>query len=150
MMNKPGTVGQNADLSGVAMRIEGRTRLDVRADNGRVYSVTSDDKFSPDIKNGERVRVTGKWSSATTVRADRVVLEVQDNPGAENGAINFWGKVQSVNNNGLIRDLKVVGDSGWVYSVQYRNLQTFRVGDRVHVIGTIANGMVNATSVSTR
>jgi len=146
--------GQRADLTGTVVRLHSPTRMDLRAEDGRTYGVTYVRALPSSVSVGDRVRVVGRTTSTSGVAADSIGIINDRNAAAKsstgkNGAsVNFPGRVETVKNNGLIRNLRVRGDNGQVYTVQYRNLQTFKVGDRVRVIGTFNNGAVNASSVT--
>ncbi len=145
--------GQSVSIGGVVTRDRSGNQFTLRADNGQTYRVTTTNREPGWLTNGDRVIVRGRFDArdrdliiATSV--DHPAGTVRTNNTGGNAAVNFFGRVETVSNNGLIRTLRVRGDNGAVYVVTYRNLQTFRVGDRVRVIGTFSNGKVTASSVS--
>lgn len=152
-------IGQGVAMQGVVTRDRSGNQFTFRSDDGRTYRVVTTNREPGWLTTGDRVVVRGRQDARDR---DLIIATSVDHPNgtvggatygrnsSTNSAVNFLGSVVSVSNKGLIRNLSVRGDNGVVYAVTYRNLQTFRVGDRVQVIGTFSNGRVNASSVSAR
>jgi len=151
-----GLMGQQITLFGTVTRINTRKQIEVRGDNGQIYTVRTLTELDRGISVNDRVRVVGPSPGNRLVQRAAVTLVTDRSSGNTNTngntgsavAVNFPGRVESVTNNGLIRNLRVRGDNGQVYYVTYRNLQTFRVGDRVRVVGSSRSGNVTATAVT--
>jgi cytochrome c-type biogenesis protein CcmE len=145
-------LGQSISMQGVVTRDRAGNQFTFRSDAGQTYRVTTTNREPGWLTNGDRVLVRGRLDArdrdliiATSV--DHAAGTASSTSGGDL-AVNFWGRVELVTNNGLIRSLRVRGDNGGAYAVTYRNLSAFRVGDRVHVIGTSHNGVVTASSIS--
>lgn len=150
---------QSVDFQATALRVFARNRLDVRSDSGQVYSVSSDDNYSADIHDGDRVRVAGIFTGGNAIRAEKVQLVANSGYGYGSGygnsgnygssnSVNFGGRVDSVRTDRGVVTLGVRGDNGQLYTVRYYSNAYFGIGERVRVVGSYANGVVNASSVS--
>ncbi len=121
------------------------TRLRVRGDNGRTYTMEYRGRLSSGINSGDRVRVTGSVSSRGDLIADHVrLLDDRDGDG-QRREVNFPGIVESVRQGDDF--LYVRGDDGRLYLVRYHDANRFRRYERVRVIGTFDGRFVQATSI---
>lgn len=90
--------GSRVNFTGRVLDVRGDYELVVRAENGRTYTVRSDNRLSSSIDDNDRVRVTGRLRNGR-VEANRV--ELTDNRNDDNNNeknIDFKGRVESLTN----------------------------------------------------
>lgn len=142
--------GSRVSFPATVISVDSATRLQVRGDNGRTYTIDTRSAVSSNVDPGDRVRVVGVVRSGV-VRAERV--DLTDRGGRGNTGqrrIDFSGTVVDGGSLWGGNVLNVRGDNGRTYSVSVpRNSQSnFRRGDRVRVVGMqLENNRIQATSV---
>ena len=148
--DKPVWRPQSGKLSfyGTVTRVASPYRIDVRADNNRNYAVNSVNRIANGISFGDRVYIVGVSIGNDTVRASEVKITSNTQSGARGTAVNFSGRIESVNYSQGVATLRVRGDNNVSYMVRYRTSVKYSVGQRVRVVGRANNGVVVATSVT--
>lgn len=148
--------GSSFTFNGRVTSVESSTRLVVRADNGRTYTVQSNTAFSSAITDGDRVRISGYVSrrNGSVLRADSVTLlrdrDDRDRTPSGNGqTVNFRGEITDKSRNQSGADtITVRGDNGQTYEVRVDDAGDFKRGQRVRVSGTWRNGVVTNSTVT--
>jgi len=144
--------GSRVSFPATVISVDSATRLQVRGDNGRTYTVDTRSIVSSNVDPGDRVRVVGVVRSGV-VRAESVQLTDRAGRGNVNGQRRI-DMVATVVDGGSLwggNILNVRGENGRTYSVSVpRNSQSdFRRGDRVRVVGLqLENNRIQATSVT--
>jgi len=146
------------DLTGTVITKTSSTRYGIHATNGVNYAIQARRSPATTVGIGDVIRVIG-WHSGSTITADRILMvrnvrnntwNTWPNQTMRSGqAVNFSGTVIRITRVfGLAGDLLVRAGNGRDYRVRSTNVTNFRVGNRVHVVGTYNNGAVNASSVT--
>ncbi len=146
--NVPGNQGRESRITvrGEVVQVEGPQSLRVRADEGRVYSVRTDDYINNRISRGDRVEVRGRFDGSF-IRADNNSVTLLRNDNTYNGNVRTLnGVVNDVRSNRDF-DLRVNGQILRVQGDSYLNL---RRGDIVDVRGTVRGGVLYAERVTRR
>lgn len=133
---------------GTVVSVLSATRLTLRTDDNRVLTVVTTQPFDAAISPGDRVRVPGVVND-DFITGERVVVLTDAATSVDNSdaqAVSFSGTVESVDT--VARVLQVRGDNGQPYLVRYNGASTFRRDDRVRVVGTYANDITTASSVT--
>lgn len=170
--NTTTTNGNSGTMAATVTRDLGGNRFEVRADDNRLFTVRSREGEPRRLSVGDRVELTGYINNGNVFVAEdvRLVSNARNNNrnnnnrnnnrnnrnnrgnrstrnayGTRNGDIvDFNATVVSSNGNYI----EVRGDNGRTYNVRIPNRSTFARGERIRVVGTFANGNVQATSVA--
>jgi len=144
--------GSRVNFPATVIAVDSATRLQVRGDNGRTYTVDTRSVVSSNVDPGDRVRVSGTVRNGI-IRADRV--ELTDRGGTRNPIgqrrMDFSATVIDGGSLWGANVLTVRGDNGREYRVSVpRSSQSgFRRGDRVRIVGTqLEDNRIQATSVT--
>ena len=146
--NVRGNQGRETNITfrGEVVQVEGPQALRVRADDGRVYAVRTNDYLNNRISRGDFVQVKGRFDGSF-VRADDKDVDLLRNDNTYNGnGRTYQGIVNDVRGNRDF-DLRVDGQLLRVQSDSYLNL---RRGDLVDVRGTVRSGVLYAETVNRR
>jgi translation initiation factor IF-1 len=143
--------GSRVSFPATVTAVDSATRLQVRGDNGRTYTVDTRAVVSSNVDPGDRVRVSGTIRSGI-VRADRIELTDRGTrvPNGR-GRLDFSATVIDGGTLWGANVLTVRGDNGREFRVSVpRNSQSnFRRGDRVRVVGIqLEDNRIQATSVT--
>jgi len=142
----------NIDFTGRVTDVQSQRRFTVRSDNGTTYDVRSDSSLGNRISEGDHVRVVGtsRNGNSRVINATRIQLR-NGNGGYGNGGnnngddriVDFYGIVRSrsVRGPGNAGIVTVETSSGRTYRVQVNDVN-YRIGGRIHVRGTLQNGVV--------
>ena len=144
--------GSRVSFTGRVLDVRNDRELVVRAENGRTYTLRSDNKLSSRINEGDRVSVTGRLRNNDVVDVSRIDLtddrnDDNNNNDANDNNIDFRGRVQSSSNIFGQRILVVRADNGTAYRVRFNENTSFREGERVRVRGDLRNGIVFANDI---
>ena len=141
--------GSRVDFTARVLDVRNDRELRVRAENGRTYTVRSDNDFNSNIDENDRVRVRGRLQN-NVVNNARVEL-LNNGNGNDNDNddrdIDFKGRVQSSSNFFGQRILTVRADNGTTYRVRTNENTRFDEGQRVRVRGELRNGVVIANDI---
>lgn len=140
--------GSQVNFKGTVVSIQGNTRLIVRGDNNRTYTVDTNSGLDSRISTGDRVQISGYGQSRDVTNATVSLLRDNGSGSSYNGSVQFSGTITKIGQRRSI--LTVKGNNGKTYLVSGANINDFRVGQRVRVVGTANNGVVAATSVTRR
>ena len=139
--------GSRVNFTGRVLDVRNDRELRVRAENGRTYTVRSDDRLSSRISEGDRVSVVGRLRNGV-VNANRVNLtDDRNDDDRDQENIDFRGRVQSSSNFFGQRILVVRADNGTTYRVRQNGTARFDEGERVRVRGDLRNGVVIAEDI---
>jgi translation initiation factor IF-1 len=140
-----GTGIGNIDFYGTVVTMASSTRVTVRADDGRNFTVNSRNRLARAISRGDRVRVTGVNNNGNNVRSASVTL-VTNAGTTTNSAFRIDGTATSTSDRG--RPFALRGADGRAYTVRPNNSSSFNRGDRLRILGRLSNGTIYATSIT--
>ncbi|HVF10153.1 MAG TPA: hypothetical protein VNA16_05085, partial [Abditibacteriaceae bacterium] len=87
----------HVEFDGRVISVQSRTRITVRGDGGRTYTVISRTQLPTSINAGDRVRVIGNANrNAVRAASVRLVRNGGGAGGAQGQAVNFQGRVLSI------------------------------------------------------
>ena len=150
---------RQVDFPATVNSISNYSRLSVRGDNGRTYTVEARGRLPYSLSTGDYVRVVGSWNGSTVSADQIIVLRDGYNSGYGGGHSGGYGSGygNSVDFPGIVTSLdryrntlSVRGENGVTYSVSYAGADRFGLGERVRVVGTFDGYTVRANSVSRR
>lgn len=162
-----GTMGARRTLEGVVTRDLGGSRFEMRADNGRVFTIRVRRGEPNRLSVGDRVRAEGSFRAGREdnrgntgdARADFIAQSVQilsnvNNGGNGGGYYGGDGTTRRVSfpatvlNRDGSRRMTVRGDNGRTYTIESRsNNPRVDDGDRVRIEGTSRSGVVTDARV---
>jgi hypothetical protein len=137
--------GSRVNFPGTVTDVRSDRELTVRGENGRNYTVRSNNLLSSRISRGDRVRVMGRVSNGVVI-ANNVVLTRDDNNNNGN-TVRFEGRVQSVSQLSGRRFLTVRANNGTTYRVQTPDNERYERGDRIRVVGKLQFDAVIAEDI---
>jgi len=140
---------RQVDFPATVISVSSFSRLTVRGDNGRTYTIDARYRLPYNLSAGDYVRITGTWDGST-VNADQITVlrEGYDGGGYGDRSVDFPGVVTSVDR---YRDtLRVQGENGVTYTVTYTGADQFSTWDKVRVVGTFDGYSVRASAVYRR
>jgi archaellum component FlaF (FlaF/FlaG flagellin family) len=123
-------------MTGTVIREVGGGRFEVRADDGRTFSVRSSASETRRVRTGDRVELVGYLTDRNTFVADSVRV-IGQGSGDSNSNIDFYATVLSTSSNRLT----VRADDGQTFTVNTRRAYSSSInrGDRVRVTGLSTN-----------
>lgn len=146
---------RQVDFPATVNSVSGYSRVTVRAENGRTYTIDTRGRLPYNLSTGDYVRVIGTWNGST-VSADQIVILRDGYSGGYGGGYN-GGSGSQVDFPGIVTNvdryrntLNVRGENGVTYSVSYDGANRLGLGERVRVVGYFDGYTVRATSVSQR
>ena len=139
--------GSQVDFRGTVVSVQSNTRLIVRGNNGRTYTVDTTNGINSAISVGDQVQVSG-YGSARNVSSATVSLLRDSGTAGYGKSVEFNGIITKIGQRRGI--LTVKATNGKTYQVSAINNSDFGVGERVRVVGTSSNGVVTASSVTLR
>jgi hypothetical protein len=140
---------RRVDFPGTVVSIVGVTRLTVRGDNGRTYTVDARSRLPYGLSAGDYVRIEGSWDGYNVIARQITILrDGYNGGGSADRYVDFPGVISDVDR--YRNTLKVRGDNGITYTVTYNGNDRFAAWERVRVIGYFDGYNVRATSVTRR
>ena len=139
---------RQVDFPATVASVGSYSRVTVRGDNGRVYTVEARNRLPYNLNAGDYVRIIGTWNGSVVTAEQIIVLREGYNGGSFDRQVDFPGIVSEVDR--YRNTLNVRGDNGITYSVTYTGADRFGIGDRVRVVGLFDGYTVRATSVTRR
>lgn len=140
-----GDYTDRVDFSGTVSRILNANRLEVRGDNGRMYTVDLRNATGNAVRVGDQVRLIGTVAPNGTVWIDQIIRVGAGGGGTGFGqAVDFPATVVS----STFNELRVRGDNGQIYNVRHNQPRAFQAGLRVRVVGTSNGNSIDSTSVT--
>ncbi len=146
---------RQVDFPATVSSVSNYSRLTVRGDNGRTYTVDARSRLPYSLSAGAYVRIVGTWNGSTIAADQIVVLRDGYNGGYGGGyggnygsQVDFPGLVSNIDR--YRGTLSVRGENGATYNVTYNGADRFGLGERVRVVGYFDGQTVRATSVSRR
>lgn len=140
-----GNTNGRLNISGTVTRDLVGDRFQIRADDGVVYSVDTNNRESRRITVGDRVQVSGTLNGRI-ISADSVRILLNTRPGSGYGATVLRGVVTR---DLYGREFQIRAENGRTYTVRADDAEPLRLsrGDRVEVRGTLNSTLFFAQSV---
>jgi hypothetical protein len=142
---RPGQIGRPAEFEGTVIAIVSADSVQVRNPRGRELTVQSRTRLPGRLNIGDRVNIVGTYGETGVENASVTIVDNNVPPvGGTN--VDFLGIVESIS---IARnELGVRGDNGTLYTVRYDRPEDFQRADRVRVVGTFADGITTAVTVT--
>ena len=140
---------RRVDFPGTVVSIIGVSRLTVRGDNGRTYTVDSRSRLPYGLSAGDYVRLEGNWDGHSVIARQITILSDGYNGGGSGDRyVDFPGVITDVDR--ARNTLSVRGENGITYTVSYSGSDRFATWERVRVVGYFDGYNVRATAVTRR
>jgi hypothetical protein len=140
---------RRVDFPGTVTSIIGVSRLTVRGDNTRTYTIDMRSRLPYGLSAGDYVRIEGNWDGYSVVANQITILSDGHNGGGTaDRPVDFPGMITDVDRNR--NTLSVRGENGLTYTVSYNGSDRFTNWERVRVVGYFDGYNVRATLVTRR
>lgn len=140
---------RRVDFPGTVISIIGVSRLTIRGDNNRTYTIDARNRLPYGLSASDYVRIEGNWDGYSVI-AQRITIlsDGYNSGGTSDRYVDFPGVITDVDRER--NTLSVRGENGITYTVSYNGNDRFAAWERVRVVGYFDGYNVRATSVTRR